>query len=375
MRILVLNHEYPPIGGGGGQAARLLARELALRGHEIIVITAHIDNLAREEVLDGCRIVRIPSLRKDPYRAGFLTMAAYVLAAIQTGLNLIHTWRPDLIHAHFAVPAGATAWSLSRLTGVPYLLTSHLGDIPGGVPEKTDRWFRWIMPFTKPIWQYAARVSAVSEYTSSLIQQNYPITPIVIPNGIQIKAVDSARLQAHRPPVIIFAGRFVPQKNLGVLVETLSMVRDLPWKCTLIGDGPLFNEIDRMITANGIADRFSLPGWIEPDEVLGYMAHSDLLFMPSLSEGLSVAGLQGLANGLAILASNAEGNRDLVAPGQNGYLVDPNDPGALSSALRNLIANPENLSAARRASLALAERFDIRRVTDRYESIFEEIVS
>jgi len=141
-------------------------------------------------------------------------MSMYILAAIRAGLPLIHHWRPDIIHVHFAVPAGAAAWTLSRLTGIPYVLTAHLGDIPGGVPEKTGGWFRWVFPFTIPIWRGAARVTTVSEFTRALIRQNYKIDPIVIPNGINMGMVNPAGLRVHHPPVVVFAGRFMPQKNL-----------------------------------------------------------------------------------------------------------------------------------------------------------------
>jgi glycosyltransferase involved in cell wall biosynthesis len=109
-------------------------------------------------------------------------------------------------------------------------------------------------------------------------------------------------------------------------------------------------------------------------EVLDYLAQSDLLFMPSLSEGLPVVGLQALAMGLAIVASNAGGNVDLVESGYNGFLADSGDRVALSSALRSLLSNRKALQNARRASRDLADRFDIRTVVDRYETIFQEIV-
>ncbi len=187
MRILILNHEYPPVGGGGGQAAQDIAKELTRRGHEITILTAHLKGLSRDEVVDNIHILRVPSLRKYPYRAGFLTMGVYILAAIGTGFHLIRRWQPDIIHVHFAVPAGAAAWILARLTGIPYVLTAHLGDIPGGVPEKTAKWFRWVLPFTKPVWQEAACITTVSEFTRSLIRQHYPVNPIVIPNGIDLE--------------------------------------------------------------------------------------------------------------------------------------------------------------------------------------------
>jgi len=64
------------------------------------------------------------------------------------------------------------------------VLTVHLGDVPKGVPDKTDRWFRWVYPFTPPIWQGAARVTAVSEYTRRLALTYYPVSPQVIPMAL-----------------------------------------------------------------------------------------------------------------------------------------------------------------------------------------------
>ncbi len=302
-------------------------------------------------------------------------MGIYVFRAISAGLPLIRRWRPDIIHVHFAVPAGAAAWILARLTGIPYVLTAHLGDIPGGVPEKTGRWFRWVFPFTIPIWRGAARIVAVSSYTRGLIRQHYDVDPIVIPNGVNMEMVRPGQPIVHRPPVVIFAGRFMPQKNLVELVETLALVQDLPWKCLMLGDGPLFDKVKLTIATYGLEKRFYLPGWVTTEEVLNHLTQSDLLFMPSLSEGLPVVGLQALAMGLAIVASRAGGNVDLVEAGTNGFLADPGDREAFSAGLRNLLSDQKALQNARQASREIAHRFDIRTVVDEYETIFRETVS
>src|SRR5688500_12511598 len=128
MRILVLNHEFPPIGGGGGRAAEDICRTLAKHGYEIKVLTAHLKGLPREEERDGYQVIRLPSLRAQAYKASFLSMVVYVLVGLWTGRRLLSSFKPEVIHAHFAVPAGALAWALSRMTGIPYILTIHLGD-------------------------------------------------------------------------------------------------------------------------------------------------------------------------------------------------------------------------------------------------------
>ena len=66
---------------------------------------------------------------------------------------------------------------------VPYVLTAHLGDIPGASPEKTKKWFQYIQPFTPPIWKNAARVIAVSEFSRTMALKSYNVPIDVIPNG------------------------------------------------------------------------------------------------------------------------------------------------------------------------------------------------
>ena len=158
MKILVLIHEFPPVGGGGGRVARDIALGLAERGHEVRVLSAHMDGLPLSEDIGGVKLERIHTRRKAAFRAGLFEMASYDLAAWDAGRRIMRTWQPDVIHAHFAVPAGAAAFALSKLTGIPYALTAHLGDVPGAVPEKTDRWFKWIYPLTPPIWRGAGKI-------------------------------------------------------------------------------------------------------------------------------------------------------------------------------------------------------------------------
>jgi Glycosyltransferase len=373
MRILTLNHEYPPIGGGGGQACKDIITDLKARGNEFVLITAYFPGMQKEEVSPHLRILRVFSLRKSPYRVGFLGMGFYILSAISSGLAIIHHWKPDVIHAHFAVPAGAAAYVLHKFTGVPYILTVHLGDVPGGVPEKTQKWFRWIYPFTILIWKNASSVVAVSQFTASLAEQHYSISPQIIPNGIVLKTGKKINTTNH-PPQIIFAGRFVTQKNLPAIVDILHSIKDLDWQCNLIGDGPLFQWVKDKIELYGLADRVTLTGWLKPEEVQEFMNHSDILLMPSFTEGLSIVGLQALSYGLAIIATKVGGFNDLVENNENGFLSDVNEVAELGTALRNLLESPSLLLKARRKSLNMAQRFEIGSICDEYENLFKEII-
>lgn len=374
MRILVLNHEYPPIGGGGGRAAELICRTLAKRGYKIEVLTSLLKGLSREEERDGCRITRIPCLRTQPYKASFLSMGLYVLAGFWAGSRFIRTSRPDLIHVHFAVPAGALAWALSKIYRIPYVLTAHLGDVPGGTPEKTDRWFRFVFPFTRPIWDGASKIVAVSEFTRGLALKHYHEEIRVIPNGIDLDARDAEGIRVNPIPRIVFAGRFMAQKSPVYVVRVLKELSDLPWECVMIGDGPLTEDVKREIRSCGLENRFQLTGWVEPQQVLDWFDKSDILFMPSLSEGLPVVGVQALSRGLAIVASHIGGFLDLVDHGKNGYMIEVGDTNQFVSRLRELLLDREKLLAFRKSSLEKAAGFDINRVVDEYEKVFAEVI-
>ncbi len=367
MRILVLIYEFPPVGGGGGKVAEDICRGLVKRGHDIFILTSHIKGLPRRESRDGMEILRVPVGRRTPFKAGFMDMLGYILAGFVPGMRVIAQWEPDVIHVHFAVPSGALAKPISSLSNVPYLLTAHLGDVPGGVPDKTERWFRWVFPFTPPIWKSAAKVCGVSEFTRQLAQKSYSIDAQVIPNGVDLERLDPGEIKVGQPPRIIFAGRIVSQKNPIQIVRTLAHLDDLAWNCVMVGDGALRPDIEAQIVRHGLQDRFTFTGWVTPDDVVNWFAKSDILFMPSLSEGLPVVGVQALAMGLAIVAARVGGFIDLVEPDQNGYLLGEYHDSMGVEELRTLISSPERLGQFRHRSRQLASRFDIQEIVRTYE--------
>jgi glycosyltransferase involved in cell wall biosynthesis len=164
----------------------------------------------------------------------------------------------------------------------------------------------------------------------------------------------------------VFAGRFMPQKTPLQIVRTLAALQDLPWTCAMIGDGPLRADVEQEIARHNLQDRFQLPGWLTPPQVIDWYRRSDILFMPSLSEGLPVVGVQALAMGLALVLSRVGGNIDLVQPGINGDLLESHDSQGFESALRRWLSNPNALRKARCASRNLAQQFDLQKIVDAY---------
>lgn len=372
-RILVFNHEYPPVGGGGGKITQNLSRELVHQGYQITIFTTHFRHLPLHQKDDEIEIYRIKASRKQIYRASFLDMLFFVIGSCLKGYQFIKRWKPDLIHAHFAVPSGAAAYILSRLTGVPYILTIHGGDVPGAAPEKTGSWFKFVYPFSKVIWKKAQKVIAVSDYVKELAQKRYTASIDVIGNGINLDSISPEKLSVRKEPRILFAGRFSPEKNPLAVVHALSDLRMLPWECVMLGDGLLMQELRTLIKKKNLQDRIHALGWLSQSDVLEWMTKSDILFMPSLMEGLPLTGLQALTNGLALVMSRVGGCVQLIRNGENGYLVDPGDIKGYSNVISTLINEPERLMNCRKTSLQFASQFSIAVVADQYIQIFHQI--
>jgi len=371
IKILVISHEYPPIGGGGGRVIQDLCEGIASDGYNFYVLTAQWDDLPKYEESENLIIERIRSHRTQAYRADLLAMACFVWKSFWRALQIIRKWHPDIIHAHFAVPGGASAAAASLLTHTPYIITVHGGDVPGGAPEKTKKWFRFILPFTRFIWKKAKRIIAVSQQTRQLAHAQYPVKIDVIPNGIDTARYLHSSLEIHDPPCVMYIGRFSPEKNALLVPIILSHLGDLRWKCMMVGDGPQMAHVQSLIIENQLEDRVKLPGWIKPHEVDEALLKCDVLLMPSLREGMPMAGLQGLASGLALVMSDIGACPDMINLEENGFLIETGDVKGYANALRALLSDPKKLLRYKKSSLEKAREFDIKKVFDAYKNVYQ----
>ena len=371
MKILVLCYEYPPVGGGGGRVASSIAEGLAAKGHDVRVVSAGLRHLPRESRIHGVPVLRPESYRKKEDTCTVLEMALYLVTSFFPAWSLCRRWKPDIIHAHFVVPTGALALALHFLTRIPYVLTAHLGDVPGGVPEQTDRLFSVLGPLIKPIWSHAAAVTSVSRFVAELAARNCGIKSQVILNGVPMLPAPPALSQSDTPRLVML-GRISIQKNPLLAVEALSLIRDLPWNLEVIGDGPLAEAMRESASRHGISDRIHFLGWLDAESVSAQLTGADILLMTSTTEGLPMAGIEALRHGLAIVGSRIGGLADVIEDKKNGFFCDM-APEAFALALRHLLVNRDQCFAMRKASLNKVVDFCLSDRVDDYEGLFETL--
>ena len=372
MKILVLCYEYPPVGGGGGRVASSVAEGLTRKGHDVRVISAGLRHLPRESEISEVHVLRPESYRKKEDTCSVLEMALYLITSFFPAWSLCRRWKPDIIHAHFVVPTGALALALHFLTRIPYILTAHLGDVPGGVPEQTDRLFRILGPLIKPIWKHATAVTSVSGFVAELAARNCGIKSQVILNGVPMLSVPLTLSQGDIPRLVML-GRLSIQKNPLLAVEALSLIRDLPWILEVIGEGPLGEAMRESAVRHGLSDRIHFLGWLDAESVSNRLAGADILLMTSTTEGLPMAGIEALRHGLAIVGSRIGGLADVIEDKKNGFFCDLTSE-SFALALRHLLANRDQRFAMREASLMKASDFCLSDRVDDYEVLLESVV-
>ena len=130
MRILVINYEYPPIGGGGGFVTRDILEEMVRKGHNLTIVTSHYGGLSKREKVNGVNVIRVPVLyRKKIEVASTISMMSYLPSSVIKSILNLRGQQFDLINTHFAIPSGPSGYLLSKLFKIPNVLSIHGGDI------------------------------------------------------------------------------------------------------------------------------------------------------------------------------------------------------------------------------------------------------
>ena len=341
--ILLINHEFPPIGGGAATATENIARELRKLGARVTVLTSAYRDLPAREVREGCDILRIAALRRRADSSNILEMISFLLCSLWWAVRRSARYKADVCIAFFGLPAGPAAWILRQRHGTPYIISLRGGDVPGFLPEVLRNWHRLSGRLIRFLWRGAAFVVANSRGLAALARKCDPEQRVlVIPNGVDTAWPERASGKEPSADIrLITVGRLNLQKNYPSLLRALAALRETGWTLEIIGDGPERNALQSLAQELGLADRVFLRGWIDRKELPAHLAKADVFVFPSLQEGMPNTVLEAMVAGLPVIACAVEGCEELVVDGKTGILVPPDDVSALQSALARLMAAPE----------------------------------
>jgi len=379
MRILALNYEFPPLGGGAGNATASICKELTRLGCEVAVLTSHFGDLPAVETRDGYDVHRVRVLRRQVDQSSPLEMGSYTAASLVPAVRLARRFKPDVVHVYFGMPTGPVGLAVKKLTGRPYLLSLRGGDVPGFLPGTLDRLHTLTAPISRWVWREASAIVANSRGLRDLAQQSSPWREVAyVPNGID--------LEGYAPPAAprtdgvfrpLFSGRLVEQKGVRYIIDALPAVEATlarPVELVVAGAGPIEADLRAQADALGLTASVRFLGWTERAAMPGLYASADVFVFPSFEEGMPNVVLEAMASGLPLVATDIYGHRELMAHDDNALLTPTADSGAIAAALIRMGQDAGLRDRLAQRSRERAEAFGWRSTAQAYLTMSQAIL-
>ncbi len=390
VRILLLNYEYPPLGGGAGVATAELAQGLAGKGSIVHVVTAqgpeqqgraNPARIVRHKARDGLVVYRVRSRRKGIHQAGYGGAAAYLKAALPVVRRLTRTWQYDIAHLFFSLPTGAIL-PFAGLGGTPVVVSLRGSDVPGYDPAKRSLQIAHslLLPVTRWIWKRADRVVAVCGALGQLAERADPGRSFsVIRNGVDLQlfrpAVNGRGSPSGRIRCIAVA-RLVERKGIADLLHAWCLLERDRFSLEIVGSGSAEAKFRELAESMGLDREVQFVGPMSREQVAERYRQVDLFTLPPLSEAFGNVFAEAMASGLPIVGTNVGGIPELVKDGVNGLLVRPGDCRALADAIARLASDEtlrRNMAERNRADAERGLSWDL--ATDRYMQLYDDVLA
>jgi N-acetyl-alpha-D-glucosaminyl L-malate synthase BshA len=365
--------------GGSGVVATELAHALALRGHEVHLISSDEPFRWRAGV-PGLSFERVDVPTYPLFRE-----PQYLLALANTIVRISRHHRLDIVHAHYAVPHATAAYladqilSAERGEAPPRMLTTlHGTDI---TLVGSDPSYARVVAFSI---EQSHGVTAVSNSlradTIAALRISREIR--VIPNFLDCAVYRRRPLPELRARltaggldrVVVHASNFRPVKRVEVVVEIFRRMRArIPARLVLIGDGPERGAVERQLVENGLQDDVLFAG--EQHDLVPWLSAADLFLLPSQQESFGLAALEAMACDVPVVASRVGGLPEVIDDGTTGYLCAPDDIDGMAERGVALLADPGLRDRIGRAAAArVRERFCADLIVPQYEQCYRDVL-
>jgi glycosyltransferase involved in cell wall biosynthesis len=327
MNILLLNYEYPPLGGGAGVCSKYHAEGLALLNHKVTVITAWYNGYNEIEETGDLRIIRVRSLRKHIHKSNPLEMFSWALKTRKYYSTNLAKERFDICLTNFAIPGAIAADFIKKKYKLPYIIISHGQDVPWFFPRQlffyhAALYFKLKAYFNRSLANILL-TDSMKRSVDKMVSTKQRSKNIVIPNGCNIEFFKPDYSLRSADFKIIFVGRLRQQKDPFTFLKALKILKqkNLNFSAKIIGDGPMRKGIENYIIRNGLNDFVKITGWVSKEKMLDEYRKSSLLVSTSLDEGMSIALLEAISSGIYVIATPASGNSEMISGNVNGEIT------------------------------------------------------
>jgi glycosyltransferase involved in cell wall biosynthesis len=371
---LLINYEFPPLGGGAASATRNLGAALSRRGNRVVILTSAYKQHRGVSEEDGMTVVRVPAWRTSIHRSGIIQMTAYILSSSLQAQTVAKKYNVERVLAFFSIPGGVVARWLQCRRSIPYAVSLRGGDVPGTEPG-LRLFYKVLTSLRRNIIRHARYVTAPSVGLKQLSERADPVTVQVIPNGVDCDYFKPGPQTEHSSLTLLSVGRLHRQKNVQRMLEVLLAIRDqsgLPATARVIGDGPERKNLEKFARQHDLTGAVSFEGWLPRSQVAAAYRSATVLVQLSSYEGMSNTILEALASGLPVAASRIPENMELIEPDANGLLFGPQEKvSKIAQAIVRLYQSANlRTQMSLQARKRVIEKYTWDRVAEMYENCF-----
>ncbi len=373
-----------------------LAKRLAEK-YEIHVLTPHYPGSKRREVMEGLEVHRfkyfpekyqilagsggiLPALKKN--RLLYLAVPFFFVFEYRALVRLAEQIKPDIIHAHWTVPQGLVCAALKKIKGHPYMVTAHGGDIYG----LRGRFWK---KFKKLALRNARKATVVSNALRQEIIENIDenLTTDVISMGVDTEFFNPGKRNESirnrygiKGPFLLFVGRLAEKKGIRYLIDAMPAVISIipEVKLLIVGSGTLEQELKALVDHHDLDENVVFAGSLPNQKLPELYASADIFIAPSIEaeggdkEGLPVTLMEAMSSGCVVIATDLEGNRDLIDQGKNGLLVRQKSSEDIAAAIIETLKDESSFSKIGNPARKRAIRhYDWNVIAQKYDEIIK----
>ncbi len=328
MKILILNYEYPPLGGGAGVVSKYHAEGLSKIGHTVTVITAWFRGEKEFEEIENLIIIKLKSKRKFLYKSNPIEWLSWINKSKKFLNQYLKENRFDFCFAHFALPGGEVAKYIRRKFNIPYAVISHGQDIPWFFPEQMFKYhlitYFWIKLICKKankliLLTYAMKANA-DRFMRSSKHKNF-----IIPNACDTLTFSPDYEIKNNTFKVLFIGRLVKQKDPITFLKAIKILSNNlkeVFEVHIVGNGPLKQKMTEYVTKNKLQHIVHFRGWINKKDILYEYRTAHVQVISSKAEAMSISALEALSTGLYLISTPVSGNMDIITENVTGELFE-----------------------------------------------------
>lgn len=371
-RILLLNYEFPPLGGGAANATKYLLNEFAKNNNlKIDLITSSVSKYKEEDFTKNIKIyyLNVGKNKKNIHFQSIKDLLIYSWKAYFFAKKLIRKNKYNLIHAFFSVPCGFLAMILKR----SFIVSLMGSDVPFHNPKfnKLDKFlFRFLTPY---IWKKADCVIANSETLKNsavkVAKKNQQFK--IIKGGVDMEKFKFRKKNTKSDKfIILFVGRLHEVKNVPFLVDAFAKInKNNDSQLWIVGGGSLYKKLKKQVEDLHIDDSVKFFREISHDQLPNIYNNADVFVLPSQNEGMSNTLLEALASGLPIIATNTGGADKLVK--NNGFIVSKKSSEEIASAIEKIKSNKKLKLDFSKQSSEIAKEMSWTKAAKQYADIYK----